>query len=149
MTGTIFTLLQACHRKLATRDLLRRFGMLTQSTCSFCQLEETHDHIFFECEETKKIWKVVLNWIQIDHDPTSWQEEVTWLVNKTKGKGRNVAITGLAIIETIYGVWRHMNEVCFGSRQNRDSIIRNIIDTIIYRGWYTKLLRAHIAILMM
>lgn len=59
----IFTLRQACHRKLATRDRLIKFGMLGNTECTFCHHEETHDHLFFECEESKLIWKEVLNWI--------------------------------------------------------------------------------------
>ncbi|XP_058768187.1 uncharacterized protein LOC131641910 [Vicia villosa] len=106
----IFTLWQACHKKLATRDRLRRFGLLAHSECSFCPYEETHEHLFFECEETKKIWKAVLLWIQIDHEPCSWRDEMHWLVNKTKGKGKLAALIRLAIAETVYNVWRHRND---------------------------------------
>lgn len=86
--------------------------------CNFCPQEERHDHLFFECEETKGIWKDVLTWIQIDHDPKSWQEEVPWLVREIKRKGKRAITIRLAIAETIYGIWWHRNETCFDERQN-------------------------------
>ncbi|XP_058727518.1 uncharacterized protein LOC131599008 [Vicia villosa] len=123
----IFTLWQACHKKLATRDRLRRFAILAHSECSFCPYEETHEHLFFECEETKKIWKSVLLWMQVTHEPLSWCDEISWLVSKTKGKGKLVALLRLAIAETIYSVWRHRNDTCFGIRQHIDTIVKGVV----------------------
>ncbi|CAK8536914.1 unnamed protein product [Lathyrus sativus] len=43
----IFCLWQACHGKLATKDRLKRFGMIEDNICNLCQTEdETLNHLF-------------------------------------------------------------------------------------------------------
>ncbi|GAU14582.1 hypothetical protein TSUD_96460 [Trifolium subterraneum] len=65
----------ACNERLATRD-----------------------------RETKGIWKKVLEWIQIDHNPLGWRQELKWIIRKTKGKGGRAKILKLAFSESVYEI---------------------------------------------
>ncbi|XP_058776370.1 uncharacterized protein LOC131650686 [Vicia villosa] len=72
----IITLWLVCHGKLATKDRLLRFGMLQDSICSLCgEKDESIQHLFFECRDTKPIWLAILNWMDITHGPSGWYEE--------------------------------------------------------------------------
>lgn len=80
----LFTLWQTCHRKLATRSRLFRFGMVNYSSCFFFSGEETIDHLLFECSTTSRIWQDVLKWIGIHHIPKPWAKELQWITHSTK-----------------------------------------------------------------
>lgn len=54
------TLWLACYKKLATKDRMKKFGMVENSSCSICGRDESLDHLLYECAELKGIWcKVV------------------------------------------------------------------------------------------
>lgn len=54
----IFTTWLTCHGRMATKDKLKRFNVISDSNCSFCHTEEeTIAHLFFACRYTSEIWK--------------------------------------------------------------------------------------------
>ncbi|KAL5194445.1 putative ribonuclease H protein [Glycine soja] len=59
---------------------------------SLCkEQDEDLDHLMFSCRVTKAIWLEVLKWMDIDHTPQMWRDEVRWLCNIQKekdGKGK-------------------------------------------------------------
>lgn len=78
----------ACfHNRLATKDRLYKISILNEDCCYFCRDKETIQHLMFACEETKKIWKGVLDFLQIDHGAQSQDEELNWIFQQSKGKG--------------------------------------------------------------
>ncbi|GAU49943.1 hypothetical protein TSUD_408380 [Trifolium subterraneum] len=68
----LVTLWLACNKRLATRDRLHKFGLLNTTRCCFCNDDETQQHLLFHCNETKSIWRKVLEWIQVGHNPLGW-----------------------------------------------------------------------------
>lgn len=137
----------ACHDRLPTRARLHRFGLLDSATCCFCPDMETREHLLFYCGETKRIWKGVLQWIGVQHDPGSWTNEIGWVLRQSKGKHWRKRLLKLAFIETIYEVWKHRNNTCFGN----DRIVhveQQIITVVIYRAWMVPRLRPHVGSLM-
>ncbi|GAU38712.1 hypothetical protein TSUD_396400 [Trifolium subterraneum] len=101
-------------------------------------------HLWITCNErlatrdreTKGIWKKVLEWIQIDHNPPGWHQELEWIIRKTKGKGGRAKILKLAFSECVYEIWRYRNNVSFSSAVQEQPIVSRIIDTIVYRGLF-------------
>ncbi|XP_058741022.1 uncharacterized protein LOC131613364 [Vicia villosa] len=143
------TMWLACHGRLATRQRLFRFGMVSDNRCCLCKSdEESINHLLFVCPDTVCIWAKILAWIQVSHTPQSWDAEILWLSKNTNGKGWRASILKLAAAETIYSVWKYRNDICFGNAVDKAKIVDNIIDIIVYRGWYSKNLRPHIAKLM-
>nr|XP_016476628.1 PREDICTED: uncharacterized protein LOC107798174 [Nicotiana tabacum] len=58
-----FILRLAIQQRLATKERLARWGVITEQTCSLCNKKnDTVQHIFFYCEETGKIWNGLLKW---------------------------------------------------------------------------------------
>ncbi|XP_058754129.1 uncharacterized protein LOC131627308 [Vicia villosa] len=142
----IFWLL--CHKKLATKSRLYIFGFITDIKCNFCDEEKTYNHLFFDCIGTRRIWLVVLEWLQISHRPNHWDEELPWIIKMGKGKGWRAKFFKLAIMETVYGTWNHRNRIAFGKASDHTQVIDGIIEKITYRGWFCKDLKNHIASLM-
>ncbi|CAK8564283.1 unnamed protein product [Lathyrus sativus] len=146
----VFCLWQACHGKLATKERLKRFGMVEDNSCKLCQAEdETVNHLFFSCQETKHIWKEVLNWFNFSHDPQPWNAELVWISNNTKGKGWKVEVLKMLVAETIYNIWGYRNGKTFGNVVDITTMITNIIDHVIYRGWNNSRIRKHLISFMM
>lgn len=145
---TIFQLWIACHRRLVTKGRLYNWGMIDNIACCFCDAEESQQHLLFECVETRTIWKNVLEWIQVDHEPLGWEQEIDWLVNMCKGKSRKAAILKFAAMECVYEVWRYINDKFFGNSIQNRKIEGVIIDMIVYRSWFHRKTREYLAILI-
>lgn len=78
----------AFHGKLSTRERLKWFGIVHDSSCVLYNTkEESLNHLFFKCSKIRPIWKEILNWLELDHRPQQWGEELDWLITVTKGKG--------------------------------------------------------------
>lgn len=141
----LFTLWLACHGKMATRSGLMQFGLVDYNTCCYCEHEEIIDHLLFWCHATRAMWKQVLDWIGIRHNPNPWNEELRWLIHNCNGKSVREEFHKLAIAETVYGVWEYRNCVTFGKAIDSAKVGDNIIDKIVYRGWGKLKLKAHIS----
>lgn len=60
--------------------------------CCFCKEKESLNHLFFKCREMKTVWKNILEWLQINHIPDIWSEELKWITDKSKSKGSKGSI---------------------------------------------------------
>ncbi|XP_058776555.1 uncharacterized protein LOC131650866 [Vicia villosa] len=146
----LFTLWLSCHSRLPTMDRLSKLGMIQNLQCVLCvNAVESHDHLFFECCFTKNVWAGILNWLGIPHTPLIWRDELKWLISNTKGKGWKHGMLKMALAETLYFVWQYRNRVVFQQKNTSNTIVNNIIYTIVYRGWMRPKYRIHIANLMM
>ncbi|XP_045830929.1 uncharacterized protein LOC123922237 [Trifolium pratense] len=130
----LITLWHACHERLATRDRLHKYGAIDIIHSCFCNTEETQRHLMFNCSETKGIWRKVLDWIQVDHNPLGWRQEMEWIIQQTKEKGDRAKILKLTFTESVYEIWRYRNATSFGNVDMNQHTDSKIIDTIVYRG---------------
>ncbi|XP_058760750.1 uncharacterized protein LOC131634099 [Vicia villosa] len=130
-----FVTWMTCHGNLATKERLKRFGMLQTDHCGFCRAQETIEHLFFECRVMKQIWSQILDWLQVKHNPRGWIMELAWMLQQTKKKSWKTKVLKMAFSETIYACWRLRNDTVFGNTVQIDTIGPSIIDTLIYRAW--------------
>ncbi|GAU20281.1 hypothetical protein TSUD_337620 [Trifolium subterraneum] len=65
--------------------------------------------------ETKGIWRKILEWIQIDHNPLGWHQEVEWIIQNDVS------------FDNVGHTYRQTDE--------------KIIDAIVYRGWTNRKLK--------
>lgn len=70
------------------------------------------------------------------------------IIQNIKCKGNRTIILKLAVAESIYETSRYRNDTSFENVVHNKSIAEKVIDTIVYRGWSNRKLRAHIARLM-
>jgi hypothetical protein len=130
----------ACHGRLATKDRLGKFGVTVDVKCCFCPRDKTLDHLFYACPVLRTVWCKVLRWLQLDHSPKQWHDELRWITQHSKGKGWKAQLLKSAAAEAVYTLWKYRNDVCFGADVHNTNIEDDIINTIVYRGWmYPKL----------
>ncbi|XP_019257697.1 PREDICTED: uncharacterized protein LOC109235907 [Nicotiana attenuata] len=77
--------------------------------------EELLEHLFFECSYTSSIWKRLLNWMGIQRQIQTWEEELQWVTyqaRKKKGIGNIIsAVFGMLL----HNIWRDRNAIRFQS----------------------------------
>ena len=100
----------AILNRLPTMDRLNSWGMNVRGTCCHCQVEEeTRDHLFFGCTYARDIWQKILQLCGLHRDVGSWEEELTWAVQRIKGKALISIILRIAWKAFIYFVWKERN----------------------------------------
>lgn len=104
---------------------------------------------FLFSNKMKHVWRKFLQWIQVDHNPLPWLDEVQWLNAYCRRKGKKVWIMRITLAETIYHCWNWRNVVCIDNHIDSNSIVNTIIETIIHRSWHRKRYREYTAHLMM
>ncbi|CAI8595822.1 unnamed protein product [Vicia faba] len=110
------------------------YGMDVDNSFYFCDHEENIQHLFFGCDTLKLIWKNMLAWIQVRHEPAEWDEKLNWLCRKGKSSSWKSMLLKLAATETVYNVWKHRNETIFQKEVKDRNIENDIIENIVYRG---------------
>lgn len=144
----LFILWLTFHNRLATKERVKRFILLEDDRCHFCPHIEIVEHLIFSCPHVNIIWKQVLNWMNMQHNPKGWNEEIRWLIHKGKGKGWKACLLPSAATETVYEVWRHKNNKSFGNSVNITNVWGIVIDTLTYKGWSNPKVTKHITCLM-
>ncbi|XP_058725886.1 uncharacterized protein LOC131597192 [Vicia villosa] len=118
--------------------------------CDMCKEDdEDLDHLMFKCKGTFTIWQEILKWLDMKMDHNI---DMAWIKRKSKGKGWPNALLKAATTEVLYGIWMYRNSMIFGNKRSyRDTqcVIRNIIDSIVYRGWMKSKYRNHIVNILM
>ncbi|CAK8534005.1 unnamed protein product [Lathyrus sativus] len=144
----LFTLWMTCHRRLATKERLKKFGITTDDKCNFCNNEETIDHLFFQCPLFQSCWQDILRWMGIHRTLCDWREELNWIIHQCKGKGWRKCLLRSAIVETVYEIWKYRNHTVFGNTVQTMEIRDIVISTLANRGWVHTSIRRHIANLL-
>lgn len=69
----------AILNRLSTRDRQQKSSPLIDKLCPFCGVEESREHLFFDCSFSSQVWKeVVLKFAKLRGDLLSWSSVVSW-----------------------------------------------------------------------
>ncbi|XP_019228711.1 PREDICTED: uncharacterized protein LOC109209820 [Nicotiana attenuata] len=99
---------------LYTKDRLRKWGMQVNPECALCEKEmESHNHIFFTCSFSENVWSRILKWMNINHEPKSWDEEIKWATEQMKGNGTKTILYRLGMTGAVYHLWLERNRRIF------------------------------------
>ncbi|XP_062089766.1 uncharacterized protein LOC133796312 [Humulus lupulus] len=128
-----FIIWQAVNDNLLTRDHLHRVLMhLDCYLCPVCgQIEENHDHLFFNCDFSQQVVHQIQTWIGCNWslrfiDWTRWIEDMR--------NGVKAAIMVAVFSATIYFIWQNRNTCFFNSYSLRvNAIVEMIKRDIVYR----------------
>ena len=118
----------AIQQRLYIEDRLVLFGTKIVSSCSFCQGDEDHNHLFFNCPFTSQVWSQVLSYLNFNWAPRSWDNWVNHMTT-IKGKTLRTLISKLAFISTVYHIWIERN---FCKFQNKACPISVVVSKIYY-----------------
>lgn len=98
----VFTFWMTCHSRLPTKDRFQRFRTITDGLCVYCGLRESCNHLFFECDVTKNIWKQMLTWVGVNHSPGGWNNELCWVSQLTREKGSKMKLLKMVLAKIVY-----------------------------------------------
>ena len=140
-----FTVWLACKDRIRTRDKLKRWQMIKDSSCVLCgDAEETRGHLYFNCCFTQSIWRRVLSRNQQRYRCSSWQEEMDMAVRSYRGNSVAARIGRLALAVTAYRSWQERNPRIFQNViTNDDNALNDVQNYIIGRTWYWKVNRIY------
>ncbi|XP_070003206.1 uncharacterized protein [Nicotiana sylvestris] len=92
----------AAHRRLQTRDRLKRWGCV-----ALCKPEaKTMNHLFFVCPFSKIIWASILRWLKIVKPVMDWEHELQWAEQHCRGRSAIAEIYRMMLVGSIYYIWQ-------------------------------------------
>ncbi|GFZ19928.1 laccase 12 [Actinidia rufa] len=72
--------------RLLTRDKLQ--GYIEDQTCPLCrEMEETIDHLFFQCRVGRQVWSQIKLWLGISRAMNTLKAAVKWMIKEARGTG--------------------------------------------------------------
>ena len=111
----VFISWMAILNRLPTKDRLISWGMEVNGDCCLCQGGmESRDHMFFECNYSKELWKSILHCCGLNREVGTWNAELNWAMQKIKGKALISLILGIAWKAFVYHIWKERNRRIHG-----------------------------------
>lgn len=98
----------AILNRLYTEDRLVLFGMKSISCCSLYPDNESHDHLFFNCSYSTRVWNAIINKLNETWSPRTWANWID-LLSAVKGKSLRSTTIKLAFTVTVYYIWMERN----------------------------------------
>ncbi|XP_058782915.1 uncharacterized protein LOC131657547 [Vicia villosa] len=139
-----------CQNRLFTKTRMAKMGMLQNTLCDLCKEDnEDLDHLLFKCKSTFVIWQGIFKWMDMKLESNL---DMAWIKRKSKGKGWPNILLKAAATVVFYGIWMYRNSMIFGSKgsyRDTHSVIRFIIDSLVYRGWMKPKYRNHLVNILM
>ncbi|XP_060180625.1 uncharacterized protein LOC132610342 [Lycium barbarum] len=111
----VFTIWLQLLGRLLTVERLAKWRIEVEPKCCLCQMhDETREHLFVQCEFTKKVRRRVGQWMQMQYyNPVNWGQHQQWLIHNSKGKYRKAQIFKLVYTEATYAIWIEKNARIF------------------------------------
>ena len=93
---------------LKTQDRLKQWDVgnnvnLNLLRCSLCNLQpDSHDHLFFECPYSSKVWSIVLNVVEVPSISPRWNYILSWLLPLSSKDNVSSIVGRLILASTAY-----------------------------------------------
>nr|XP_009608448.1 uncharacterized protein LOC104102448 [Nicotiana tomentosiformis] len=133
----IFTLYLVAHRRLLTKDRLRRWGCLDDAVYPICNTEEekTIDHLFFSCSYSSQVWTAMLEWQGIHRQVMPWEHGLAWAERHYTKKNSRAKVYRMTLAGSMYYIWQERNGRIFQANQKiATTISRSLTQDIHCRG---------------
>uniref|UniRef100_A0A6N2M2M8 Reverse transcriptase domain-containing protein n=1 Tax=Salix viminalis TaxID=40686 RepID=A0A6N2M2M8_SALVM len=125
---------QFCFMWLASQGRLRTMDRahgitLGNQTCKLCnRADETHEHLFFQCPFSTKVWLSVKTRANILWPNLRWSDLLSWVLHTIKKKDSiNNYIGSLAFTSTAYHLWQERNRRIFQNNyQDNESVSKDV-----------------------
>jgi hypothetical protein len=123
-----FFLWLAIRGGLYMGDRLLSWGIVEDMKCLFCHHTiESMEHLFFECDWSKKLWREVMLKSLVGPIWLDWDEVMREGMKAWKGKNLQCTTCKLALGATVYHIWKHQNSIKFCNRVNFEEQILQLI----------------------
>ncbi|GJU04828.1 RNA-directed DNA polymerase, eukaryota, reverse transcriptase zinc-binding domain protein [Tanacetum coccineum] len=127
-----FILWLAVQERLLTQDRLKMWGSYDMMVCGLCMMdEESHNHLFFQCEYSKAIWKKLQLMMGSNISSQCWKDTVEFMSNKPCFNNIWSIIRRLCLGASVYFIWQERNFRLFRDQKRDWKCLLNIVcDTI-------------------
>ncbi|XP_070007728.1 uncharacterized protein [Nicotiana sylvestris] len=85
--------------RLLTATRLKSWGIQIDTSYQMCKLaEEFKDHLFVECEVSRRVWSKLIAWIQTDWPSMmTWGQQRSWIEQRTRRQTKQAKILKLKV----------------------------------------------------
>ena len=105
---------------------------MTDDKCAFCKSEtETHDHLFFDCPFSNRVWRAIKNKCCVNWGDRTWNEWIVFCSNELKGKSLGCYTRKLAFTVTVYSIWRERNNRIFCKELKPEEVVIKDINNLV------------------
>ncbi|XP_076941343.1 uncharacterized protein LOC143610868 [Bidens hawaiensis] len=126
-----FLLWLIIKNRLKTQDKVRYWETRTDvsQVCPFCDSQpDSHDHLFFRCSFSLKVWKGVCDFAKIESYSDFWGDILVKYESLTSCKAADVVTAKLVLAACCYLIWQERNLRLF-KNQKRDC--NQIIEAVV------------------
>lgn len=77
---------------------------------------------------------------------------INWIIRRIKRKGWKAGMFKTIVTETLYGIWMYKNSKIFEidkGYSDTSTVIKSIIDVIVYKEWMKPKFRNHLASILL
>ncbi|GAA0183502.1 hypothetical protein LIER_30899 [Lithospermum erythrorhizon] len=126
-----FTVRLLMKNRLSTKDRLCKWGMEVDPHYVMCGGIETHDHLFFECQFSTQVWRMVLQRLKEYKGAQAWTWEKAWVERTMGGKSLKQRIKQVAFTNTVAKIWEKRNNTCFGGNsKDPESVLQKVLSIV-------------------
>ncbi|GJW83345.1 putative reverse transcriptase domain-containing protein [Tanacetum coccineum] len=128
-----FNLWLIMRRSLKTQDNLRAWDVgpnvdLSMLRCPLCDTQrDSHEHLFFECAYSTKVWDYVQVLVDLDNVPPTLMDIVATLQAMGKARTARSIFGRLILAATTYFIWNERNNRMFNKINRKPEDIRDMI----------------------
>lgn len=128
-----FSLWLAMLGKLRTRDRLRFLS--PDPICPLCQnADESHAHLFFNCDWSSSLWRKTRLWLKIHHNMPSLSK-ATQVLQHTK-KGLQQKMRRVSLVVLVYLIWEERNRRIFDNTSKSVEVVFRKFQILFYTILY-------------
>nr|XP_043618991.1 uncharacterized protein LOC122590873 [Erigeron canadensis] len=130
-----FILWLAIQGRLLTQDKIEKWQQDCNLKCPFCQEgADSHEHLFFQCHYSKKIWEHMRGMTQMVNIGTRMEDSVQEIGDKNVQNNISVIISKLVLAASVYNIWRERNLRIFKKeKRNEEELCRIIKDNVRFK----------------
>jgi hypothetical protein len=103
--------------------------------CLLCyRCNDSHGHLFFECEFSASVWKTISLKIGMEQVGSRWDDIIEWLKQRAKSSTITNVLGRLLVAASAYFIWQERNNRMFNNQNRSSNVLLNVImDTVRYR----------------
>ena len=127
-----FILWLAIQNRLTTQDKIKSWGSYDLMVCPLCYKDmDSHQHLFFTCNYSQKIWGKILQKLQMDCHKLEWNDIIRKFAECYNGKNIDSIVRRLCLAASVYYVWQERNKRLFSmEKRNEEEVYSLICDTV-------------------
>jgi hypothetical protein len=102
------------NKAILTKDNMIRRKWVGEPKCSFCDQNESIDHLFFECPVARAVWGIIALCFRANTIPRSLDQFWVWIKSHFPHGEKVFLLGGEAIC---WAIWKTRNKACFDNKR--------------------------------